>query len=260
MAIPPLLIKIVNTLAFVFLLGLNTYAGFFDNDSPYHETHVTYITPAAFVYFIWVLIHFLLLGFVIYQFFPAANEVVVDGIHGHFLSLSVFNAIWVWLYSTDHTILALIPLLLVSGQVSYVYFIIKNRYPAATFGETVWIHAPFSLYHGWIFVLTVIGVFVAFSPEKVDDESPNVLTKIFVVLGLLFLEGTAVAYIEKYKGDIAGAIVIAWSLFGIAAEQDDPVIHWAAIILAVFTTIHIFKPLFKKYVLKTREEQAPLIP
>lgn len=254
----PLFIKIVNVLAFVFLLGLNTYSGFFDNSSPYHDNHATYITPAAFVYYIWVLIHFLLLGFVIYQFFPTANEVVVDGIHWHFLSLGLFNGLWVWLYSTDHTILALIPILLVSGQVSYVYFTLKNRYPAATFGETVWIHAPFSLYHGWIFVLTIIGVFVAFSPEKTDDP-PSVLTRIFVVIGLLFLEITAASYIEKFEGDIAGAIVIAWSLYGIAAEQQDPVIHWAAIIFAVLTTIHIIKPFFKKYVLKTREEQTPLV-
>jgi hypothetical protein len=253
----PIVIKVINVLSFVFLLGLNTYSGFFEK-SPYHENHLTYITPAVFVYYIWVLIHFLLLGFVVYQFFPAAHEVVVDGIHWHFLSLSVFNAIWVWLYSTDHTILALIPLLLVSGQVSYVYFTIKNRYPAATFGETVWIHAPFSLYHGWIFVLTIIGVFVAFSPEK-TDEPPSVLTKIFVVIGLFFLELTATSYIEKFEGDIAGAIVIAWSLYGIAVAQEDAVIHWAAIIFGVFTTIHILKPIFKKYVLKTREEQAPLI-
>lgn len=256
---PPLLIKIVNVLTFAFLLGLNTYSGFFVKDSPYHENHLTYITPAVFVYFIWVLIHFLLLGFVIFQFFPSANEVVVDGVHWHFLSLGLFNSIWIWLYSTDHTILALIPLFLLSGQVSYVYFTIKNRYPADSFWETLWIHAPFSLYHGWIFVLTIIGVFVAFSPEKVDDEQPNVLTKIFVVLGLLFLEVTAASYIEKFKGDIAGSIVIAWSLYAIAVEQDDPVIHWSALVLAVFASIHILKPFVKRYILKSREEQAPLL-
>jgi hypothetical protein len=257
----PIFVKIVNVFAFIFLLGYNSYAGLFEEPekSPYHDTHPTYFTPASFVYGVWGLIHALLLGFVIYQFFPDANEVVYDGIHWHFLAINVWNSVWLFAYEKNHTILAIIPILCLATQVSYVYFTIKERYPAQTWGETLWIHAPFSLFHGWIFVLTILSLFVAFSQERKDDESPTILTKILVFFGLLALEVTAVGYIEKFKGDITGAVVIAWTLFGIAAEQDDPFIRWTAVIFGVFTSFHILKPAFRKFVLGRQEEGAPLL-
>ncbi|CAG8604927.1 6092_t:CDS:2 [Diversispora eburnea] len=258
---PPIVVKIVNVFAFIFLLGYNSYAGLFGepDNSPYHNTHPNYFTPACFVYGVWALIHVLLLGFVIYQFFPAANEVVYDGIHWHFLSINVWNSVWLFAYETNHTILAIIPILFLLGQVSYVYGTIKFRYPAQTWGETLWIHAPFSLFHGWAFVLTILSLFVAFSQEKVDDGSPSILTKILVFFGLAVLESVAVGYIEKCKGDITGAIVIDLTLYGIAVEQDDPFIRWTAIIFGVITSFHILKPIVNMFLHRRREEGAPLL-
>jgi len=83
--------------------------------------------------------------------------------------------------------------------------------------------------------------------------------KIFVVIGLLVLESTAVTYVEALKGDIAGALVIDWALYGIAVEQQDPVIHWTALVLAVITSLHILRPLYKKYIKGSNEETAPLL-
>jgi hypothetical protein len=261
----PLLIKIANLLAYIFLLGANVYSGLGpDNeDSPYRESHPTYITPAPFIFGIWGLIHFLLGGFVIYQFFSSSPEVIEDGIHWHFVGITLLNSLWLALWQTDHLFLAWITILITSSQVSYIYYTIKNKYGrsgGSSFNEIIWVHAPFSLYHAWIFVIAVISTFAAFLPDKEDDHSPSIIVKILVVLGLLFLEGTAVGYIEKFKGDIAGAVVIAWTLYGIFVEQEDPIIHWTALVLAVFTTFHILRPLYRKYVRGETGEQAPLLP
>lgn len=49
-----------------------------------------------------ILIHFLLLGTVIYQFFAAGKQVIIDGISWRFPLLAVLNAIYVNLWSSGH--------------------------------------------------------------------------------------------------------------------------------------------------------------
>jgi hypothetical protein len=258
----PLVIKIANLLAYIFLLGANVYSGLGPDkdDSPYQESHPTYITPAPFVFGVWGLIHFLLGGFVIYQFFSSNQELIIDGIHWHFVGITLLNSLWLALWQTDHLILSWITILITASQVSYIYYTIRFNHSEASISEIVWVHAPFSLYHAWIFVITVISTFAAFLPDKEEGESPSVLVKILVVIGLLILKGTAVGYIEKSKGDIAGALVIAWTLYGIFVEQSDAIIHWTALVLAVLSTLHILKPLYKKYVRGESGETAPLLP
>jgi len=263
MARYPLAIKISNLLVYVFLLGANVYSGLGpDNkDSPYHDTHPTYISPAPFVFGVWGIIHFLLGGFVIYQFFGSAEDLIVEGVNWHFVGITLLNTLWLALWQTDHLILAWITILFTMGQVTLVYRILSQYHGegSCSINERVWVHAPFSLYHAWIWVIAVISTFAAFAPDKVDDEKPSLLMRILVFIGLFILESTAVTYVEALKGDIAGALVIAWALYGIAVEQADPVIHWSALVFAVITSFHILKPLYKKYIKGSNEETAPLL-
>ncbi|CAG8503954.1 15767_t:CDS:1, partial [Dentiscutata heterogama] len=156
--------------------------------------------------------------------------------------------------------------------ISYVYWNLKTRYPANSLLQTMFIHAPFSLYHAWILIIAILTIYATFTPDRpiaydpvaietvnneatieaatVYYESPSIFVQILVILGLLFMECTAIGYIEKFKGDLAGAAVIAWTLYGVWSEQQDAIIRWTAFALAVVTTIHILKPLTLKYVFK----------
>ena len=51
------------------------------------------------------LIHILLLGTIIYQFFPGGKKVIIDGISWRFPLLGILNAIYVNLWSTNHYII-----------------------------------------------------------------------------------------------------------------------------------------------------------
>ena len=125
--------------------------------------------------------------------------------------------------------------------------------------DNAFIHAPFSLYHAWIFVIAVISTFVAFTPE-VSDDGPSVLVTIAVIIGLLVLQSTAVSYVELGKGDVAGALVIAWALYGIFMEQDSPAISWTAFALSILTLLYSVKPFVAKHVFgRSGEERAPLL-
>ncbi|KAF0495081.1 putative membrane permease [Gigaspora margarita] len=196
----PLLIKVLNVLAYVFLLSANVYSGFEGESggSPYHNSHETYITPAPFVFGVWGLIHLLLGGFA--------------------------------------------------------------PFAAQNWADKLFIHAPFSLYHAWIAVILVLSIFAALTPEK-TDEDPILLVKIVVVIALFILKGLSVAYIEGFDSDIAGSIVIAWTLVGIFVEQQDPIIHWTALVLAIISIFHIVKGLITLYRKSSRSgEYAPLNP
>jgi hypothetical protein len=64
------------------------------------------------------LIHLLLLGTVIYQFFPSGKTVIIDGISWRFPLLGVLNAIYVNLWASHHYIVAFIFALFVSSAVT----------------------------------------------------------------------------------------------------------------------------------------------
>ncbi|KAF9998581.1 hypothetical protein BGZ80_006747, partial [Entomortierella chlamydospora] len=90
--------KIANIIVYVTLLSGNLYSTFGgdkETDSPYDSKYKSYITPASFTFLIWTLIHFLLGGMVIFQWFtPKVHEAV----GWHFVSASIFNAIWLALW------------------------------------------------------------------------------------------------------------------------------------------------------------------
>lgn len=270
MARYPLAIKVANVLVYFFLLGANVYSVFDsrnnDDDSPSPFQRQTFISPAPFVFGVGGLIHFLLGGFVIYQWF-GPQELILDGINWHYVGISLLNTLWLVFWQTDHLILAWITILLTILQVTYIYNVLtENRESrersddAPTINELIWIHAPFSLYHAWIVIINLISIFAAFATEKKsDDDKPSGIVRIFVIIGLIVLTklGT-VGYIWRGKGDIVGAIVIAWSLYGISVGQQDPAIHWTALVGAIITSLVICIPIYKK-IRYRNEETTPLL-
>ncbi|GBB91740.1 hypothetical protein RclHR1_01910024 [Rhizophagus clarus] len=258
----PLAIKVFNVLVYIFLLGSNVYSGLDPNNknnSPYGGKHITFISPAPFVFGVWGLIHFLLGGFVIYQWF-ANQDLVLDGINWHFVSITVLNVLWLALWESDHLILAWITILITTIPVTIIYTILKQRSRDVSLNERIWIHAPFSLYHAWITVISVISIFAAFAHDKESSDSePSLIVKIFVILSLLGLAKLAtVGYLYKGEGDFSGSLVIAWYLYGVAVEQNDAAIHWTALVLAIINSIFILVSIVQK-IRHRGEESTPLL-
>jgi len=245
----PLAIRISNVLVYFFLLGLTVKVYFLDKKDGDGDLKgkatcdkLTYISPAPFAYLVWSLIHLLLFGFIVYQWFDSAKEVVIDAVGWHFVFIGLWNSASVGLCETHHPILAWIAVLFLCGQISAVYYNFRAKYPPEGFNDTVWIHMPFSLYHAWIVVISVVGAFIAFTPAATDKD-PSVFITILVIIGLLFLQGTAVGYVEAGKGDLVGSLVIAWSMAAIAVQQHEHAwIYWSAVVLTVITVLHSAKP------------------
>ncbi|KAF9926261.1 hypothetical protein FBU30_004121 [Linnemannia zychae] len=251
--------KVSNVIVYLTLLSGNLYSTFGGNkgDSPYDPNHhQSFITPAQFTFYLWSLVHFLFGGMIIYQWF---NDKVHQTVGWHFVFVSILNAIWLALWSSGHTILAFITMIFATGAVSYIYYRLREDHSADNWFDTLFLDLPFSLYHSWIFVLLIINAFAAFVPVREGHEDPNLLETIVSIAGLAFVGSTVVGYIEYKKGDIAGALVLAWYLFGVFAQQEEPAIHWTALGLGIAVTIYTLKPVVLRLLGRRTGESAPLL-
>jgi len=249
--------KVANILVYVTLLSGNLYSTFGgdqNQDSPYDSKHRSYITPASFTFYIWTLIHFLLGGMVIYQWF---TDKIHQAVGSHFVTASVFNALWLGLWSSGHTFLALIALFFATGAVSFIYYRLKDQDNAETLLEVIFLHLPFSLYHAWIFVLLIINLFAIISPIRGDG--PSTFQVILSIAGLAFIASTVIGYIEYKQGDVAGALVLAWYLFGVFDQQEQDAIHWTALGLGIAVAAYTLKPFVFRLVGRQTAETTPLL-
>ena len=170
------------------------------------------------------LIHLLLLGFVVYQFFDKGKEIIVDKsvpfprislsplrscltlhfpplppsptarplirIQWRFALLGLLSAGATWLQIRGYHVTTFVFSLLVSATVSTIYYIVRQNH-RHTLPDELFVHLPFSLYHAWALVLVVLSGFDAFGVEKMHHHA-GVWTKVFVFLALMFLETSAV--------------------------------------------------------------------
>ncbi|KAF8621550.1 hypothetical protein AX15_007719 [Amanita polypyramis BW_CC] len=259
-----LLLKIVNVVVYFLFLGSNLYTVASPTDI-YYSAKETYITPAPWAFLIWSLIHLLLLGTVVYQFFPGGKKTIIDGVSWRFPLLGVLNAVYVHLWATHHYVVAFIFALFVSSSVTHIYYIIKKRHTPEDISDELFVHLPFSLYHGWTTVLIVLTAFEAFGVDA-DVHRAGVWTKVFVFLALFFLEGTAATYaFSSVEGDLPASIAIAWSLWAIFVEQRTGFVHWSALAFAILALVWVAKGLFGLIVrarggrIALDEERSPLI-
>ncbi|PPQ98417.1 hypothetical protein CVT24_004096 [Panaeolus cyanescens] len=260
-----ILLKIVNVIVYFVFLGSNIYT-VASPSSIYYYGKETYITPAPWAFLIWTLIHALLLGTIIYQFFPSGKRTIIDGISWRFPLLAILNAIYVNLWASHHYIVAFVFALFVSSAVTHIYYIVKKHHSSETMGDELFIHLPFSLYHGWTTVLVVISAFDAFGVNRLHHGA-GVWTKVFVFLALFFLEGTAATYaFSTPEGDLPASIAIAWSLWAIFVHQTSSgFVHWSSLAFAVLALVWVVKGAFGLLVRRRRgialsdEERAPLV-
>ncbi|KAG6918862.1 hypothetical protein DXG01_010925 [Tephrocybe rancida] len=234
------LLKIVNLVTYSLFLGSSIYTS--STGILFHGRE-TYFTPAPWAFYIWPLIHLLLLGTVIYQFSPAGKRVIIDGISWYFPLLAVLNSAY------------------------HIYYIV-TKHSLQGVPDELFVRLPFSLYHGWTTVLVVLSAFEAFGVNALKQPA-GVWTKIFVFLAFVFLESTVAIYAYSTKSDLPGSVAIAWALWAIFAHQTGPAfIHWSALAFAIIApVIWVAKGAYalldssrNNVVAIYDEERAPLVP
>jgi hypothetical protein len=261
-------LKITNIVVYILFLGTNIYTVAGPGDI-YRSSKETYFTPAAWTFGIWSLIHFLLLGYLLYQFTDGGKAIIVDGVGWRFPVLGVLIAIYVNVWARAHYIWAFVISLFVNSAVTHIYWIVKRDHKAGGWADELFVHLPFSLAHGWITVLVFVTGFEAFGVDA-RTHAAGVWTKIFIFSAFSILESTAVAYaFSSEEGDLAGAVAITWSLFGIYALQSrvggSGFVSTVALIFSSLSAFWVLVSAYRLYKAKGihglvhDEERAPLI-
>ncbi|RHZ59691.1 hypothetical protein Glove_362g63 [Diversispora epigaea] len=252
----PTLIKILNLVAYLFLAVLVTEPEF------RFENHDIIILPYSYAFYIWNLIHWLLSIFLVYQFIDTANDIIVKGISWRFVCVAILNVIWLILVVNEQLELALITILIVAYQLSFIYHNLKVNHPPQNQFDAVFIHLPFNLYQPWILVIVIINIFAAFIPDKPgkgDDQDIETYVIVLGVIGLIVLNVITILY-QRIYNDLIAASVITIVLYGIAIQQSDvEIIYWSSITLAIMNTIGILSSYLTKRMRQRMEESAPLL-
>ncbi|PWZ02164.1 hypothetical protein BCV70DRAFT_198446 [Testicularia cyperi] len=265
-----LLLKVANIVAYIVFTSGNVYSQLGVGNDPVRQE--TYLTPERWIFGVWPFIHALFLGMIIYQFTDAGSSHIVHGIGWRFPGLCILNGIYSGLMSAQYTghhdriygILAFVVMLLIAGTVSHCYRSLKVHHSSNNLADTVFVHLPFSLYHGFVVVLLFVTGFEAFGVNAATHKA-GIITKILVFLSLLFLESTAAGYVWYSEGDVAGALVISLSLLAIFQHQTtSKFIHWSALAFFIISLIAVLRAVISIVTNRNRtalndEERAPLV-
>ena len=193
----------------------------------------SYFTPAGYTFSIWGLIYTALLAFTIYQALPAQRErPFLSQIGWWFAASRVANSMWLlaWHYEAYLLSLILMAAILVTLILIYVRLGIGRAQPSLPTAEKLLIHAPFSLYLGWITVAAVANTasvlnywgWDGFGLEQPLWSAVMMSVAVIVAGGVLFS-----------RRNLAYAGVLIWALFGIrAAFPAVPVVANTAVIAA----------------------------
>jgi len=187
------------------------------NTADVSAAYPTLITPAGFTFSIWGVIYALLAAFIVFQLLPSHRQDRFNRQVGYFFILSsLFNIIWLFLWQYEYiaTSVPLIFALLVTLIIVYLRLDVGRS--AATRGERVCVHLPFSVYLGWITIASIADVSSGLVSVNWTGFglSPSTWAQLVVLVALvitLLVIGT--------RRDPAFGLVVVWALIGITANQ-----------------------------------------
>ncbi|ORX99725.1 hypothetical protein K493DRAFT_313107 [Basidiobolus meristosporus CBS 931.73] len=208
-------LKIGNLLSICSLLGLSVYFAVWDKqvvDEWFSRPN--YFMPAEFTNIVIPIIYFLFILFVLTQFRPEFDELIVNGIEIWFTLANIFTIGWLvflkfrWFYALEAAMLGiLISVTKLYQNLSYYRFQDWLSYFT--------VYLPFTMFTAWTVTDTIATTFVVFFDLNQGDYEYSK----YLSMGCIILLTLLGLYQSERKGHVAYGLVIGWSLFGIAIEQ-----------------------------------------
>ncbi|CAN5736200.1 tryptophan-rich sensory protein [soil metagenome] len=177
----------------------------------------TTVTPAGYVFSIWLVIYVGLVGYAIWQALPARRDHDrAAAIALPVMVANVANALWIVAWHNLWIGTALLLMLVLLGALCTLYVRLRARGPAPDRGERLWAWGTFSVYLGWITVATVANVSIYFvdlgwGGDPLPASAWGALTLVVATaLGVRML---------RWQRDAAYALVLVWAFIGIVVAQ-----------------------------------------
>ena len=218
----PVLLKWSNIIAFAFTVIVNSLAGSTKliggvNTAQISDSNPTLITPAGYVFAIWGIIYVLLGVFVIFQALPSQKEKeYTKRIGWLFVLSSIVNIAWLFLWQYEFLSLSVVLMFLLLATLILIYLRLGIGKSPVTLLEKLAIHAPFSVYLGWITIASIADVSVTLVSVNWNGFGigPEIWATLIIIVALVIT-----MLVLATRRDIAYSLVIVWALTGIAVKQ-----------------------------------------
>ncbi len=238
-------LKWLNIVSFIVMVIVNGLAGNTTiiggkNTAQISDANPTLITPAGYVFSIWVIIYILLGNFVFYQALPNQKAEEFRAKVGYlFITSSILNIVWLFLWQFEYLVFSVVAIFLLLATLIAVYLRLEVGKSAVSLREKIAFHLPFSVYLGWITIASIANaattlVSVNWNGFGINSETWAVLIVIIALLITLLVITT--------RKDVAYGLVVIWAFAGIAVKQGTnqtiaTITEVSAIILAITLTI-----------------------
>jgi len=211
--------------------------------------------PAGITFSIWGVIYVLLGIFVVYQFIVVKREggspLFVQLIGIWFVTSCLANVGWLLAWHYEMLALSLVVMVLLLVSLIFAYVRLEVGHVGASQGERSFVHAPFSVYLGWITVATIANVTTLL--VSVGWDGFGFADKWWAVLMIVAAVVLAIVAIVT-RNDIFYALVIDWALVGIAlkrylvADVEGRAVLIAALAGIGIVTIGVLVPILRRRV------------
>jgi hypothetical protein len=206
-----------------------------------------FFAPAGYVFAIWGVIYLGLIAFAFYQAQPEAkNAPWLDKTLPAFALASVANMVWLFMWHYQQiTVSVLVMLVLLASLMAIYHQLEVGKYPVSA--KSYWmVHAPFSLYLGWISVATIANISGAL--WSVNWNGFGVEAQMWTVIMIAVAGALGLLMLYK-KRDVVFAAVIVWALFGIFWKFNDAVdlVAGAALMASLLLAGQAKLVLYEKY-------------
>ncbi|MGL5925879.1 tryptophan-rich sensory protein [Chroococcidiopsis sp.] len=237
------ILSLATLFAILATLGVNVLSNFFPvrglNIGEIANTILqgVQITPANYAFAIWGLIYLGLIAYGIYQFLPAQRQnSTLHRVDVLLIIACLAQIAWVYLFTLQLFWLSVIAMLaiLISLIGAYLQLDIGTRVSR----EFKWlVHAPFSIYLGWISVATIVNIASALYISNWDGWGISPLGWTVIML----LVGAAIASVVAIqRADIAFTLVFVWAYVAIAIRHlslNNPAISITAVVAAIVLAV-----------------------
>ena len=211
----------LNLVIFVLMIGVNYYAGYFGIDGNTVQTVSDEIpslfTPASYVFSIWAVIYVGLGAFAVYGLNKKqVDNQLIDRIGPWFIINSILNSAWIMLWLMEEWLVSLVLIVLILVTLIVIHLRLHAHLEDVR-GKDFWfILAPFSVYLGWLSVATIANTSVIFVANGFTDlaVSGTFWTVIMMVIAAL-LSNVMVAG----RRDWFFSWVVIWAEIGIAVAN-----------------------------------------
>ena len=246
------LLKWLNIIAFVAVVLVNGLAGSTtliggQDTAQVSDNNFTLITPAGYTFAIWGIIYTLLGLFVIYQALPSDKGKTTEKVDWFFILSCIANICWLFLWQFEYLAVSVVLMFLLFASLLKVYLNLGISKSSISWRERIAVHAPFSVYFGWITIASIANVAAALVSVGWNGLGLSEETWGILVILIALLITTLVVITRR---DVAYGLVIVWALIGISSGQSGNqnialLTQISAVVVAAVIVVTIILQIFK---------------